>query len=571
MKWSMMMGKIFNLKSIKAKMLLGFSLVIILVTILGLYNYLNTSANNKNTEEIVEEQLELLTKVEKITYNMSAQLAEVRGYLLLGDAQFKNNFDKLTEESEAHQEVVFQLDDSEEMRKLHDETVEWRELIESQVFDEYEQGNEETAIKNIKSQAEPISIMLLSQYADMAEETGDKIIELGERSVNRGQVSLYIGVIGSILIILFSIVISVVTASKVSKPIMTVMKRMSLIAKGDLSHTPLKTEAKDETGQLIEATNEMNHNIRKLLHEVSNVSTSVTSQSEELTQSSNEVTAASEQVALTMQELATGSETQASNATDLSSAMISFVTKVQAANEDGNSIQKSSNEVLDMTNEGAELMKTSTTQMEKIDNIVHEAVEKVEGLDKHSQEISHLVSVIQGIADQTNLLALNAAIEAARAGEHGKGFAVVADEVRKLAEESSESVTSITGIVNRIQHESSTVSSSLRNSYQEVEQGTEQIMTTGKTFEGISNAVIQMSDKIDRISQNLNDISENTEGMNNAVQEVAAVSEEAAAGVEETSASTQQTNASMEEVAASSADLENLAEELNDLVRRFKL
>src|SRR5699024_9619739 len=276
------------------------------------------------------------------------------------------------------------------------------------------------------------------------------------------------------LIIIFSIIISIATASKVSKPIVTVMNRMNLIAKGDISHEPIKAEAKDETGQLVKATNDMNYNIRELLYDVSTVSTSVTTQSEELTQSSNEVTAASEQVAFTMQELATGSETQANNATDLSSRMVSFMTKVQAANEDGGSIQKSSNDVLDMTNKGTTLMKTSTTQMEKIDEIVHEAVEKVEEVDKHSQEISHLVSVIQGIADQTNLLALNAAIEAARAGEHGKGFAVVADEVRKLSEESSESVTSITDIVNRIQHEPSTVSTSLRNSYQEVEQGTEQ-------------------------------------------------------------------------------------------------
>src|SRR5699024_9134953 len=146
-------------------------------------------------------------------------------------------------------------------------------------------------------------------------------------------------------------------------------------------------------------------------------------------------------------------------------------------------IQKSSNDVLDMTNQGTTLMKTSTTQMEKIDEIVHEAVEKVEGLDKHSREISHLVSVIQGIADQTNLLALNAAIEAARASEHGKGVAVVAGEVRKLSGESAGSVTSITDGVGGREHESSTVSSSLRNSYQEVEQGTEQMMITVKTFE----------------------------------------------------------------------------------------
>src|SRR5699024_11491137 len=113
------------------------------------------------------------------------------------------------------------------------------------------------------------------------------------------------------------------------------------------------------------------------------------------------------------------------------------------------------------------------------DQIVHEAVDKVEGLDHDTQEISQLVSVIQNVAEQTNLLALNAAIEAARAGEHGKGFAVVADEVRKLAEQSSNSVKNITDIVETIQNESFNVMDSLSNGYREVTEGTAQIQQTG--------------------------------------------------------------------------------------------
>ena len=198
--------------------------------------------------------------------------------------------------------------------------------------------------------------------------------------------------------------------------------------------------------------------------------------------------AGSQQIASTMQELAAGTESEAKTASELASIMGLFSTSVQEANANGENIQKSSNEVFQMTSEGSQLMKSSNEQMVKIDQIVQESVQKVQGLDVKSQEISKLVSVIQEIADQTNLLALNAAIEAARAGEHGRGFAVVADEVRKLAEQVSTSVADITEIVTGIQNESSLVAESLQDGYKEVKQGTTQIKTTQETFAGINSA-----------------------------------------------------------------------------------
>jgi len=179
--------------------------------------------------------------------------------------------------------------------------------------------------------------------------------------------------------------------------------------------------------------------------------------------------------------------------------------------------------------------------------------------------------VIQNIAGQTNLLALNAAIEAARAGEHGKGFAVVADEVRKLAEQVSFSVTDITGIVTKIQTESQIVTGALQAGYKEVELGTKQIETTGEKFNGINNALTEMVNIVHVTMDNLENITSRSDQMNTFIEEIAAVSEESAAGVEQTSASSQQTSSAMEEVSDSSKHLAELAEQLNELVLRFKL
>lgn len=371
--------------------------------------------------------------------------------------------------------------------------------------------------------------------------------------------------------IILGVIIIWFSANLITKPIIKVTEQMAYLADGDLTKELLLIKSKDEISRLADAMNLLHNNLRNSMKKVSETSETLTSHSEELSQSADEVKMGSEQVASTVQELAAGSETQANNASDLASVMNTFVETVQEANESGLRIEGNSKAVLSMTNDGAELMKQSIQQMEKIHSIVNESVEKVAGLDKQSQEISNLVTVIKDVADQTNLLALNAAIEAARAGEHGKGFAVVADEVRKLAEQVSNSVTDITGIVDNIQKETFIVSDSLKVGYKEVELGKTQIESTGETFEGISVAVTEMVNSITTIGKNLSEISASTQEMNSSVVEIASVSEESAAGIEQTSASVQQTSSIMEEVAGSSNHLANLAEELNTLVREFKL
>ena len=382
--------------------------------------------------------------------------------------------------------------------------------------------------------------------------------------------TLMVVVVSLAVIVLLTVIIVVVTRQIVG-PIQQVVEQMEHISRGDLSNEMLKVKTKDETGKLANSLNQMQASLRKLIGNVANASTTIAKNSEELTQSANEVSEGAEQMVTTMQELAAGSETQANRASDLAMTMNVFSSKIEDADNEVKQIRESSQHVLEMTQQGTHLMEKSKTQMEFIDQIVNAAVEKVEGLDSQAQEISQLVQVIHNIAEQTNLLALNATIEAARAGEYGQGFAVVANEVRKLAEESARSVENITEIVSRIQNESSSVASSLRDGYKEVEQGTVQIATTNETFNEISNSVTEMIDKIHHISELLADIVANSQEMNKAIEDIAAISEESAAGVEETTAMTEQTNAAMEDVAQSSTELAKLAEELNLLVEQFKL
>lgn len=560
----------YKFRSIRSKMILGFSFIILLVVFLGIYNSNVMKNVNTTTKNVMDKELPILIADERLAYTMSSRIATARGYLLTGDKSQVDLFNEYTEQGKQYEDIIREFDHSEAFDELIDQTVAWRTSIEEDVFKEFDQGNEEKARENLTKSAD-IAREIIVGYEDLAETREEHIMEIEADILSSGESTLKVIITVTILVIILSLAVAIVTSNSIVRPLRLVMERMKQIAHGDLSGSPLKTKLRDEIGQLVAATNEMNRSTYDIVNEMNTVSKTVTAQSDELAQAASEVRAGTEQISMTMEELATGAESQANTATDLTSSMSSFTTKVEEANRDGAQVQDASANVLSMTEEGSNLMESSTGQMQSIDRIVHDAVIKVEGLDTHAQEISELVSVIRDIADQTNLLALNAAIEAARAGEHGQGFAVVADEVRKLAEQSSTSVMNITEIVDNIQSESSIVADSLRESYREVESGTEQIVTTGKTFANIQSATTEMAQNIQRVSNNLADISTNSQVMNDSIQDIAAVSEEAAAGVEETTASAQQTTSAMEEVSGNSNDLAKLAEQLNDLVLRFKL
>lgn len=437
-------------------------------------------------------------------------------------------------------------------------------------------------VSAIKNGNMDVAESFLSQTNEIRDETVSLLDELvsmldadRQQAISSAMESQKKTFVTQLIILAVTIVIGVLLIVFISQAISRNLKKVvevsNQIAEGDLTVPEVDYDGKDEIGQLASSIGRMSAYLKEVIRQVSLVSNSVTTQSKELKLSASEVRAGSEQVATTMQELAAGSEKQADGASNLTYTMQQFSRRVQDANENGTKIENSSESVLDLANQGNELMQASGEQMNRIDNIMKVAVTKVRGLDDSSKTISQLVSVIRDIADQTNLLALNAAIEAARAGEHGKGFAVVADEVRRLSEQVSTSVTDITDIVKKVQLETRSVTESLESGYEEVQQGTKQVIFTKETFDDINQAIVEMVESIKVVKQNLNEISDTTHEMNTSIEEIAAISEESAAGIEQTSASSQQTSSSMEEMAKSSEDLAKLAEELNTLVGQFKV
>lgn len=211
--------------------------------------------------------------------------------------------------------------------------------------------------------------------------------------------------ITSVISILVGIMMTWFFVNRITRPLLLATERMDELAQRNLSLEPIKVNSNDETRVLVDSVNRVQSDFRKVLENISNTSSIVARNSEELAQSANEVMSGTEQVSATMQELSSGSETQANSVTDLASAMNSFTTKVIETNEKGEAVDGHSKHVLHLTNEGNQLMESSVAQMEKIDQIIQDGVQKIQHLDVQAKEISKLVTVINDVADQTNLLA----------------------------------------------------------------------------------------------------------------------------------------------------------------------
>lgn len=503
-----------------------------------------------------------------------AKSIQIVNYANDGESNYVEEYELLRNAFNLLEEDVSSQMDTTELADLFDQVVvndqKMNDLFLTNIVEAMGTGNRAMA-NSYKNQTNEIRLETLALLDEI------RVVVNDERTAavtNTKESQLYAVVI-LISSIILSIVVSVILLFFVNRTITSNLRKVvnvsNQISNGNLNVKRINYNSTDEIGVLAASIDTMGENLRTIISKVSSISGTVTAQSDSLSRSAFEVRSGSEQIALTMQELASGSESQANHAVSLAKMMEAFQVKVNAANKSGTNITESSKQMAILTESGSESMQTSITQMTLIDHIVQDAVKKVQGLDSQSQQITQLVSVIKDIAEQTNLLALNAAIEAARAGEHGKGFAVVADEVRKLAEQVSTSVSDITSIVQSIQTESSTVAKSLQEGYEEVEKGTDQIRTTGETFKTLQQSINEVSTTIKTVKENLTILVGSSKEMNLSIEEVASISEESASGIEETAASSQQTNSAMEQVESTSNQLAELAMDLNEVLQEFNI
>ncbi|WP_088104498.1 methyl-accepting chemotaxis protein [Halalkalibacter urbisdiaboli] len=554
---------------LRSKILIGFSLIVLLMLGFSGYTVLNVQQSNEAIESLNEESIPMLLAKERMAFNVAERLALARGYVLLGDSNYKLEFEKLTKESEELSAWIAEHSKDEAVLHITKVNTEWTNTIAQEVFPTYDNGNKEEAKLVLLGKGTSNAKQMMRLFRATGDDARTDITSVLNKVDNSGKSLQSMTLIMAIIVVVGSVIIAFFLSKSILQPIQRLLTPVKLIASGDLTGDEIKTKTKDELGQLTVAFNEMRENLRSLIGKTATMSSQVAATAEQLSASSEETSAATNQIAVTIQGVSTTSEGTVSRSKESSQAAKQVYEGVEKITIATASASDKAEEASKHSKEGEQAITRAVHQIGTIQQTVSESASLIRQLGERSKEIGDILNLITSISEQTNLLALNAAIEAARAGEHGKGFAVVADEVRKLAEESGSSAAKISGMINAIQTDTDKVVEEMSRGTKEVEIGTSVVHEVGQSFSSISASIEQMTEEMLNVSSATQNIAMNTVQLSESLAEMEQSSIQSADHSQEVMASTEEQLAAMEEIASSAEQLNQLASELRKEVKKF--
>ena len=377
-------------------------------------------------------------------------------------------------------------------------------------------------------------------------------------------------IISIVIVVLFSVFMAYIISKYILSSIHYLSDVSRELAAGNLT-VEAKARSKDEFGQLTELFADTIEKLRLLIENIQKNAKEAATFAAQLNENANQSALATQQVAASIGNVAENASKQGDAVERSTEDIRAFAELLQKFETKANSSVDAAKHVEQIADSGQAAVSGAVDQMSAVAETVERSAQVVKKLSDRSAQIGNISSTIAGIAEQTNLLALNAAIEAARAGEAGRGFAVVADEVRKLAEGSNVAAQKIADLVSKVQVEIDEALMQMERGNKEVESGKVVVAAAGDSFKNITDAIVELTNHAEEILTNAQTASARVDTLVGSMNELNRSSKDVSYETESVSAATEEQSASIDEVASASKKLSDLAGELTNSTAKFKI
>ncbi|MEK3884311.1 methyl-accepting chemotaxis protein [Paenibacillus sp. PL2-23] len=558
------------MKHLRSKILLGFAVVLILLAISGASAAISMDIGKKQVDEMVTRDLELITVSEQLSKNVSQRVAIVRGYALLGDSALLQDFRRYTETSKALQRKLLVLHPSEDAKKLVALNDEWRVMVEGDVFPAYASGNIDKAMEYLNTRSEPAAMALMTGFDQLASSAYEQINTNKRSLIHSLESNQFTVLILTVISILTGTVTALYLAKSIVRPIIRIINRIHSIANGDLRGEPIIAETKDEIAGLAAAMNGMVENLRRIVGKVHENAGHISSSSYELSASARLMNTATGEIAASSQEIAAGTRRQTESMNDNAVAMSEISIVIGRIAEATQDASQAAIDAKAEAEQGCEDMHSAIGQMGSIQDSINLTCSAMNQLGGKLSKINTILAMLNEISTQTKLLALNASVEAARAGDTGRGFSVVADEMKKLSDKSADSSESIAELVKLIHTDSRSVLEVLEQGVHAIERGMQLVERAGESFDRIKAANSSVASDIQEIASSAQQMSAGSEQLAASLAELTSIAQQSLLRSLHVADTTEHQIGAMEEITVSSGSLSRMSVELKDAISAFK-